>query len=145
MKDRHRTMWKTGFFLFLTLAIFIGLAPTSQTYALERLSASIGKSAKLMAGGQTVELKVKVRCSTEDFEVLESFVYLGQDGNESDFGFFTPACGGNPAMQVFRVRVSAFDFPFHSGEATATAFILLINPDTQETTQIDARTTVQIK
>lgn len=145
MKGRYRTMVKRTFVLLLAFAFCIAVVPTSRAYAVESLAVNIGESAKLVAGGQAVELKVKVRCATDGLEVLESFVYVVQDGNQSAFRFFTPVCSDNPAMQVFRVRVSALDFQFQNGEATATAFILLINPGTQETTQIEDRATIQIK
>jgi hypothetical protein len=92
---------------------------------------------KIIEGGSAAMVKVATACP-RGWEVLESFVYLVQDGNQSLEGFFSPACDG--ARHAYLVRVDAIDFTFRQGEATASAYILLMGPGGQERQGQDYRT-----
>ena len=56
-------------------------------------------------------------------EVLEAFLYVTQDGNQSQFAFFQPICDDTP--HTFTVRAQAVGFRYHVGEAQVSAFVLL--------------------
>jgi hypothetical protein len=90
--------------------------------------------AKLVDGGRAALLRVKVRCPSR-FRVLEAFAYLTQDGNQSDFSGMPATCDGR--LHVFTVPVSAFqgEPAFHSGQATGTGFLLLVDKVTEHSRQ----------
>ena len=105
------------------------------------LRVDIKHNAVLIDAGQAVLVSVKARCPV-GYDVLEAFVYISQDGNESDFGFFGLTCNGK--QQRFVVRVSAFDEArFHPGTAHASAYVLVTDPATEET--LTAQDSDQIK
>lgn len=139
------TSFKLAVVLSMALVLFSGLAPLRETYALESLSVDIKKEARLVEGGQSVELKGKVRCAVENFEVLEAFVYIVQDGNNSEFAPIPVSCTGRPNAEVFYVIVSGLDFVFHPGEATASVFILLVDPLTEETLSLSEVENIRIR
>ena len=91
----------------------------------------IKRNAVLIDAGQAVLVSVKARCPV-GYDVLEAFVYISQEGNESDFGFFGLTCNGK--QQRFVVRLNTFDEArFHPGSAHASALVLVIDPKTDET------------
>jgi hypothetical protein len=90
--------------------------------AQQTLDLRVAKNARLVDQGQAVVLRVTAECPA-GAEVLESFVYVTQAGNQSSFGFFTPACTG--AKERFTVRVQAMDAVFVSGPAQVSGYLLL--------------------
>jgi len=114
--------------LILTLAVTAVLA--SPVSAQQSLSVDIAKIATLVNGGQAVELKVKTVCAIEDVQVLEAFVYVTQNGNTSQFAPISVSCGSQPRPRKSVVQVTALDFLFQEGEATASAYILVYDPVT---------------
>jgi hypothetical protein len=80
------------------------------------------RKATLLDGGQAVELQAMVTCPTGGV-VLEAFVYVTQDGNQSRFAFFQPVCDGTP--HTFTVQAEAVDFVFHRGKAQMSGYLLL--------------------
>ena len=56
-------------------------------------------------------------------EVLEAFLYVTQDGNQSQFASFQPICDDTP--HTFTVRAQAVGFRFHVGEAQVSGYVLL--------------------
>jgi hypothetical protein len=76
----------------------------------------------LANGGQAVDVQAIVTCPA-GAEVLEAFLYVTQDGNQSQFGFFQPVCDGTP--HNFTVRVQALDTPFHRDKARVSGYLLL--------------------
>jgi hypothetical protein len=114
-------------------------------FAKQSLSVDIGKTATLVEGGQAVELKVKTVCAIEGFEVLEAFVYVTQNGNTSEFAPIPVSCSGIPRPQKATVRVPALDFLFQEGEANTSAFILLIDPISEETVSTSPTRAIRIR
>ena len=121
---------KFNLMLLLVIALSVTAVLTSPALALENLSVDIGKNAKLVDGGQAVELKVKTVCVIEGAEVLEAFVYVTQNGNESQFAPIAVSCSGVPRPQKSTVRVPALDFVFQEGDANSSAYVLVIDPST---------------
>lgn len=114
--------------LLLTLTLLVSAALASPAFGQESLSVDIGKTARLVDGGQAIELKIKTVCALGSFEVLEAFVYVTQNGNTSQFAGMPVSCADHPRPQKSTVTLSALDFLFQEGEANASAFILLIDP-----------------
>jgi hypothetical protein len=101
------------------------------------LTANIQRNATLVSS-QAVSLKVSVRCPS-GAEVLEAFVYIVQDGNQSQFAGIPVVCDGS--TQRFTVTVNAFpETPFHVGPAQASGFVLLLSGESiSPTRQINVR------
>jgi hypothetical protein len=101
--------------------------------AQETLAIEVAKKARLLDGGQAVALQVAVTCP-QGGEVLEAFVYVTQDGNESQFAFLQPICDGTP--HLFTVRVEALDFLFHRGKARVSGYLLLTTGESTSPTGV---------
>jgi hypothetical protein len=102
------------------LLVALSAAPAA---AQATLAVEIGKKAALVDGGRAVDVQVTVTCPAGE-EVLEAFLYVTQDGNESQFAPFQPVCDGDP--HSFTVRAQAFDdVLFHRGKARVSAYVLL--------------------
>jgi hypothetical protein len=108
-----------------SLAPAVDAAPSPVRVRLES-----GTRAKLIGQGEAVGIRVKGRC-TLGAEVLEAFVYITQDGFTSQMAGIPLVCDG--AQHVSLVRVAALDAAFHSGTATASAYALVVDPDTGQT------------
>jgi hypothetical protein len=120
-------------FVLLMGAIVLGLVGSpgalAQTDAVE---VSVKPSAELVGGGEAVTVEVRVRCDP-GLEVLEANLSVSQ-GDASGFtGFGGITCNGR--RQTRFVTVSTFGALFAKGQAFASAFVLVIDPDTQETQQ----------
>jgi hypothetical protein len=129
--------------LVLTLAVTTVFA--SPAFAQQSLSVDIGKTATLVNGGEAVELKVKTVCAIEGVQLLEAFVYVTQNGNQSQFAPIPVSCGDIPRPQKATVRISALDFLFQEGDANASAFVLVYNPVTGEDFSTGATEIIRIR
>jgi hypothetical protein len=109
----------------------------------EPASVKLKRNAALVDQGAAVVVDVTASCDP-DLVVLESFVTVSQEGVDSNFGFFTPVCDGT--KQQFQVRVSAFEgSAFSTGDAFASAFMLVQDPDTGETAQAQDSRRIRIR
>lgn len=97
------------------------------------LAVEISKKATLLDGGQAVDVQVTVMCSAGEV-VLEAFVYVTQEGNESQFAFFQPICDGSP--HNFTVRAEALDFVCHRGKTRVSGYLLLESGETTSPTRV---------
>lgn len=95
-----------------------------------RVEVRVGRMGKIVDGGTAVLVRVAGICSS-GAEVLEAFVTVSQEGVSSDMGFFPLTCDGAP--HVFTARISAFDGTFSPGDAFASAYALIVDPDTGQT------------
>lgn len=119
--------------IIVLVCVFASLLWTTAA-AGDSLSARIGKHATLLEGGQAVQVRVSVTCDPAS-EVLEAFVYVTQDGIESDFAFLPVQCTGKP--ERFTVTASTFEEDqFHNGNARASAYVLLTDDTTVSPTRI---------
>jgi hypothetical protein len=107
----------------LVVLISLGaLLLTPRAAAQETLVVEVAPTARLIQGGKAVVVQVTVTCPT-GAEVLEAFLYVTQDGNQSQFASFQPICDDTP--HTFTVRAQAVGFRFYVGEAQVSAFVLL--------------------
>jgi hypothetical protein len=90
--------------------------------AQETLAFQIGKKATLVNGGQAVDVQATVTCPA-GAAVLEAFLYVTQEGNQSQFASLQPVCDGAP--HTFMVRAQAVGFVFHRGRAQVSGYLLL--------------------
>lgn len=136
---------KSKFILLLTVTLLLIAALNSPAFAQQDLSVAIGKTATLVDGGQAVELKIKTVCAIEGVEVLEAFVYVTQNGNQSLFAPIPVTCSDSSRPQKSVVRIPALDFLFQEGEANASAYILVFDPITGIDYSAGAAEAIRIK
>jgi hypothetical protein len=87
------------------------------------VQASIAPEATLVDAGAGVLVRVTVSCAGGS-DVLEAFVYVTQDGQQSRFTPIPVRCGG-PA-RTYTVRVPAPEGTvFHVGTASASGYVLV--------------------
>ena len=87
------------------------------------VQASIAAQAVLVDDGAAVLVAVSVACAGGS-DVLEAFVYVTQDGNQSAFTPIPVRCGGRG--RTYTVRVPAPPgTTFHAGAASASGFVLV--------------------
>ena len=87
------------------------------------VQASIAPEATLVDAGAGVLVTVTVSCAGGS-DVLEAFVYVTQDGQQSRFTPIPVRCGG-PA-RTYTVRVPAPEGTvFHVGTASASGYVLV--------------------
>ena len=87
------------------------------------VQASIGPEATLVDDGAAVLVSVTVSCAGGS-DVLEAFVYVTQDGQQSPFTPIPVRCGGGE--RTYQVRVSApAGTVFHAGAASASGYVLV--------------------
>lgn len=103
-------------FLLASVAPVSGARPGS-------VQASIAPEATLVDAGAGVLVRVTVSCAGGS-DVLEAFVYVTQDGQQSRFTPIPVRCGG-PA-RTYTVRVPAPEGTvFHVGTASASGYVLV--------------------
>ena len=118
--------------LAAAVTVIAGVALTLAAAAQAAVSVKLGPTGKLDRGA--VVVRVQVACSA-DKEVLEANVSVSQDdGAVSEMGAIAGiVCDGK--RRWYEATVTPFDGAFHRGRAFASAFVLLIDPDTEETEQ----------
>jgi hypothetical protein len=100
----------------------LGVLLVPRAAAQETLGIQIDKKATLVDGGPAVQVQGTVTCPA-GAEVLEAFLYVIQDGNQSQFASLQPVCDGTP--QPFTVLAQAVGFVFHRGKAQVSGYLLL--------------------
>ena len=86
------------------------------------LTADIAKKARISEDGLTAFVRVTVSCPSGS-TVLESFVYVTQEGSTSRFAPIPVTCDSK--RHTYVVRVPAGDVVFHEGRARASGYVLL--------------------
>jgi hypothetical protein len=125
------------------LGLVLAFALLTPVTALAAPSVGVAPTAKLVAGGESVLAKITVACD-EGTQVLEAHLRISQD-NQTVSGESTPGalrCDGRP--HKYNVRVTPLEGAFHAGEATASAFVLLLDPSTGTTEQAQHSRTITI-
>ena len=92
-----------------------------------RVQLTLGPRAKIVGQGMAARIPIQGLC-TPGAEVLESFVYVSQDGQSSEWGSIPLVCDG--ASHDALVEVQTIDFAFHPGLATASGYALVTDPRT---------------
>ena len=72
------------------LFLLVGAASANAEPRVRDVPVRVASMGKIIEGGSAAVVKVATVCP-RGWEVLESFVYLVQDGNQSLEGFFSPA------------------------------------------------------
>ena len=126
----------------LALVVAMLLVPTLQVApALATRSDAdvrIGRNASLT--GQTALVAIRARCEP-GWEVLEALLTVSQPQAFGE-GSFPLTCDGRWAR--VDVDVTSLDLPFEAGSATASALLLLVDPDTEETSEAQDSVTVRL-
>jgi hypothetical protein len=106
---------------------------TARTQDEVLVDAAIGKKVWLLEDGQAALVVVVATCAV-GHSILETLVYLVQDGFTSQFSHIPLVCDGEPHVAV--VRVNALDVPFHKGAARASAYVELTTGESTSPTRI---------
>ena len=107
------------------------------------VTVELGQRATLIEGGQAVVVEVEASCSPGS-QVLEAFVYVVQDGYQSQFAGIPLRC--TDQSRTYLVAVRAFpDQPFHAGEAYASTYVLVQDRATGWTESGGANRTIEIR
>jgi hypothetical protein len=126
--------------LALVVALSLGIAGSASAAT---ASVNIREHAVAIEGGRAVLVFVEVECSLDPGEVLlEGNVSASQD-DASGMAGLNPVCDGRE--RVYPVRVPTFGGNFEAGQAFASAFLLFLNPETQQTTQASDSTAITIR
>ena len=120
--------------LLVVVTLALALAPaTARSAPRSAFAAEIEKKATLVEGGAAVLVRIAVTCPAGS-EVLESFVYVVQDGNTSNFAPVPVAC--DSTSRTYTVRVNATDFRFERGKARASGYVLLASGESVSPTRV---------
>jgi hypothetical protein len=126
-----------------TLAVGGLLGLTGSASAQQVVSVSVGPNGKVVASGQAAVVRVAASCEAP-FEVLEANLSLSQGAASGFTGFGGFSCDGK--THKLRVTVPADEgTSFAKGTASASAFLLVINPSTQQTQQAQATATITLR
>jgi hypothetical protein len=94
------------------------------------ITVEVGRVAAFLNGGNALEVDVTVTCPKTRIP-LEAFVYVVQNGNESEFAAIPVVCRG--FARTYIVRVRAGERLFTRARAVASAFVLATIGDTEDT------------
>jgi hypothetical protein len=119
-----------------TLAFSAARAEAAPGTTEAQVPVRLGSRGTIGGGGQTASVRLRVVCPP-GWGAIEAFAYITQDGNTSSFGYFSPTCDG--ASHTYTIKVEAIDSSFHEGEATGTAYVLLMGPNGQTRSGGDTR------
>jgi hypothetical protein len=107
------------------LAILVALAMASPVSA-GSLSASVDPTARLTGSGDVL-LRLTIDCAA-DHAVLEAFVYVTQEGEQSSFASIPLQCGSG--RRVYMTRAAPGSAIFEPGPASVSGYILVQDVDT---------------
>jgi hypothetical protein len=128
----------------LALVVAMLLVPTLQVAnaqaARSDADVRIGRNASLTGEGQTALVRIRARCEP-GWEVLEALVTVSQPQAFGE-GSFSLTCDGRWART--NVDVTSLDLPFEPDRATASALLLLTDPETEETSEAQDSVTVRL-
>ncbi|MBA3287890.1 MAG: hypothetical protein H0U21_07690 [Acidimicrobiia bacterium] len=87
---------------------------------------------RLVEGGMAADIRVVTRCRLDGYEILESLIYLNQDGRSTNFAGLPIACDGQRRATRVRVRVLEGEPPLRHGDASISAYAAAIDPETND-------------
>jgi len=109
----------------------LSLASPALAQTRDGIPVAISPRGHVVEAHQAVVVKVKVLCPA-GYDVLEAFVYVVQDGHQSNDGAIPVSCDGGPHKYAVRVPASQGQ-AFHRGQAQASAYVLVQDPNTGQT------------
>lgn len=136
---------KSKILLSLMLVFSFAIALNGPAFAQQQLSIAIGKKASLVDGGQGVEIRIRTVCGIDGVEVREAFLYVTQNGNQSQFAPIPVSCSDKHRPQKATVVVPALDFLFQAGDANVSAYILAVDPVTGTDYSLNAGQVIRIR
>ena len=107
--------------LFCIVVVAGALVGIGTAHAESTLAVEIEKKAVLVSPTE-VMVTGTVTCPA-GATVVEAFLYVVQDGNQSQFAALPVVCDGSP--HEFGVTVTTIDFVFSKGKAQVSSFVLL--------------------
>jgi hypothetical protein len=122
-RARNRTASRAAVACVVTLLSVLALVAPASSAAPGPVQASIAPQATLVEEGAAVLVSVTVSCAGGS-DVLEAFVYITQDAQQSPFTPIPVRCGGR--ARTYTVRVPAPEGTvFHAGTASASGYVLV--------------------
>lgn len=140
MKTKSKIILSFLLVFMLTVALYGPVSAQQQ-----QLSITFAKTATLVDGGQAVELRVRTVCAIAGAEVLEAFVYVTQNGNQSQFAPIPVTCSDKHRPQKATVIVPSLDFLFQEGDANISTYILVVDPATGDTYSVSTGGVIRIR
>lgn len=116
--------------LILAGSLLVALLCVPSVVHAHSITVEVGRVAVLLNGGSALEVDVTVTCPKTRIP-LEAFVYVVQNGNESQFAGIPVVCRGFARRYI--VNVPAGERPFTRARAVASAFMLATIGDTSAT------------
>jgi hypothetical protein len=118
------------------------LALAAAAIAQAAVSVSIERNATLVGAGEAVQVRVNVTCDP-GFEVLEANISVSQRGTTGFGGIPGVVCDGT--THTLTATVSAQEGSYRRGTASASAFVLVIDPNTQDTQSGQATAKIKLR
>lgn len=125
------------------LAAVVSLAPVAAPVgapvgaaATEPMVIRVWPLGRLVEGGMAADIRVVTRCRLDGYEILESLIYLNQDGRSTNFAGLPIACDGQRRATRVRVHVFEGEPPLRRGDASVSAYALATDPVTDETVSV---------
>jgi hypothetical protein len=132
--SKHSSTLRSGFLFRLALVIAVFSNPVATpVFAQGRVQVSIDQNGLLLNGGQSAQVTVTVKCSPGNAEIIEAFVYITQEGIQSNFAPIPVVCRGGSNMYQITISTSGGE-TLKTGLAHASAYILISHPKTGRTT-----------
>jgi hypothetical protein len=128
----------TRLLVALAVVVALGLAVAAVAYA--AVVVSIERNATLVGNGEAVQVRVDVSCDP-GLEVLEANISVSQRNTTGFGGIPGVVCDGT--THTLTATVSAQDGTYRRGRASASAFVLVIDPNTQQTQSGQASATIK--
>jgi hypothetical protein len=126
--------------------LFVGLLGASaavvQATGNVPITVEVARVATRLNNGTAVEVDVTVTCAPWKTP-LEAFVYVTQNGNETEFAPIPVVCRGFPRTYI--VRVPTGEAQIRRGNAQASAYVLLLLADGANTESGDDTRPLKIR
>lgn len=103
----------------------------------------IGKMAVITKDGQ-IRLPVEVACGSR-WNVVESFVYVVQNAQQSANASIPVVCGPSDRPARYDVLIPAIPGGYQVGNAQASAYVLLMENGSSQTTSLNDTATIVIR
>lgn len=132
---------RLGRLLVCTTALLV-LALALAAIAQAAVSVSIERNATLVGAGEAVQVRVNVTCDP-GFEVLEANISVSQRNTTGFGGIPGVVCDGT--THTLTATVNAQDGSYRRGKASASAFVLVIDPNTQNTQSGQATARIKLR
>ena len=146
----ERRLRRVGAIAVLAASSLVGAGFTAtQAAAWERLQLEISPRAKLVDGGRGIVLEIEASCPARHVPI-EAFAYASQPdesggGAFSNFSGIPVRCNGRTQSFVVTVHTFEGETPFRAGPANASAYLLVAEHKTGQTSSTGDSEVVEVR